>query len=976
MNSVAYLLIAIVGFALPLRADLESEFRNPPVCVRPYVWWHWLGPCFSEEGITKDLEAMREAGIGGATVFNITSGVQESAAVIPGWPQDENTYRGAAYWKALAHAAREADRLGLELGLHNTVGYSTTGGPWITPERGMQRLVWSEVRPESGEPIRLPPPKLSAYRGWGGASRDPVPLYRDIAVLAVPSEGLLEPSAVLDLTSRLRADDSLDWSPPPGVWSVYRFGYAPTGSTPHPVPDDVIGSALEADKMSADQTRHHWEQVLGPLREKLGAAIGRSFRHVLIDSYEAGPQSWTPGFREEFLRRKGYDPVPWLVSLCEPMTHDKANSARRVIGDEERMARFEFDYREVVADLYRENGWEPAAQMIRESGLALQFEPYTGPFDTIAGAAIADLPMGEFWSQSKGGISPAVVAGARAAGKRLIGAESFTGLPQNSRWDETPGKLRIAADGAFLSGVNRLVLHHWVHQALDDRWRPGLGMGWWGVHFGRNQTWFEPGKAFFAYLGRTQALLQRGEQTIDLLSVCRVVSGADAVPNHVFLRDLKLEAGQFVTPGNRRYSVLVVPHDGALTPETVRRIGELVRAGGAVICARPKCSPSLQNYPACDTEVARLAAEIWGEGNEAVRTLGAGRLFANGDLWPALRALGLDQPLSIVRGTNAAAVRVLERRDDAAQFFFVANPTDNAARVSVSFRVAGFQPEVWDADDGTIQPAPNWRIQNGRTEVDLDFPGADSVFVVFRIPTSVTGACAPEPVEIASAEIQGPWKLEFPGSRRIELPRLVSWTELEDPVVRYFSGTAKYRVVFHIDAGWLTSEVADSDARRMGLRRLPDGKANSKGEQVVRLDLGQVADLATVRLNGKPLGVLWRAPFHVDLGNAVRLGENLLEIDVTNTWHNRLVGDEQEPSDLEWGTARTFQKIQVGRPLVHFPSWLFDKSARPSGGRSTFVTWNYFTKEEPLLPAGLLGPVRLSCFAEPSPSPNSNTKSL
>lgn len=940
--------------AAALRADMAGEFRDPPVSVRPYVWWHWMGPCFSEAGITKDLEAMRETGIGGATIFNITSGVQESSAPIAAWPRPENTYRGDAYWSALAHAAREAGRLGLELGLHNTVGYSTTGGPWIGQERGMQRVVWRELRltGNTGAIIRLPRPEIPAYRGWGGATSEPLTHYRDIAVLAAPAETPIDPAGIIELSAKLRADDTLDWSPPPGNWIVYRFGHAPTGATPHPLPDDVLGRALEVDKLDADQTRFHWEQVLAPLREKLGPEFGRAFRHVLIDSYEAGAQSWTPGFRNEFLRRKGYDPVPWLVSLGEPVTHDNKNRARRVVGDEERTARFEFDYREVVADLFREKGWEPAARLIREAGLTLQFEPYGGAFDTIAGAALADLPMGEFWSQSKGEISHTIVAGARAAGRRVIGAEAFTGLPQNSRWDETPARLRPSADGAFASGVNRLVLHHWVHQPLDDRWRPGFGMGWWGVHFGRHQTWFEPGKAFFAYLGRAQALLQRGEQTVDVLAVGKALADGDAVPSHVFLRDLRVEAGRFVTPANRRYSVLIVPHTGALTPEAVRRVGELVRSGGTVVCARPVRSPSLQNYPDCDTEVARLASELWGEANEPVRALGAGRLFAHGDLGSALRSLGLDQPLASVRGENAAAVRVLERRDDSAgaRIFFVANQSDGAARTTVSFRVSGLLPELWDADDGTIRPAPNWRLRDGRTEVDLDFPGIDSVFVVFRNPTASEGAATPEPVQIASVPVDGPWRLEFgaqPGSpRAIVLPSLASWTEQEDSALSYYSGTATYRATLRIDPGQLSEDRS------------------------LRLDLGRVADLAAVRLNGRSLGVLWRSPYQVELGDAAHPGENLLEIDVTNTWHNRLVGDEREPPDLEWGPARKFLGKDVGRPLSRFPAWLFADHARPSVHRATFVTWNYFTSDEPLLPAGLLGPVRLICFTRPIQRPS------
>ncbi len=953
MRPLVYTALASALLCAPVKADLEADFRSPPVAARPYVWWHWMGPNFTTEGITRDLEAMKASGIGGATIFNITSGVQESAAPIADNPWPEQIYRGDAYWAAIAHAAREAGRLGLEVGLHNTVGYSTTGGPWITQERAMQRVVWSELAVTGGTSATwvLPQPASAPYRGWGGGIKEPIAFYRDIAVLAAPADGVIERDSIIDLTSRMDAAGRLGWDAPPGAWKIYRFGHAPTGATPHPLPDDVLGRALEADKMNRDHTRFHWEQVLAPLRKHLGAELGRSFGHVLIDSYEAGPQSWTPGFREEFLRRKGYDPVPWLLSLGQPVTHDKANPARRVVETEEQTARFEYDYKEVVAALYLENGWEPARALIHEAGLTLQFEAYGGPFDTVAGSALADLPMGEFWSQSGGGISSVIVGAGRAAGRGVIGAEAFTGLPQNSRWDETPGKLRLSADGSFASGVNRLILHHWVHQPFDDRYRPGYGMGWWGVHFGRNQTWFEPGKAFFAYLGRVQAMLQRGEQSIDVLSVGRVVGSSDVVSFPVFLNALRVNDGKIVTPAGRRYAVLVVPHDKTLTPEAVRRVLELARAGATVASTRPERSPSLQGYPACDDEVRRLALEGWGEGGEAVRTLGAGRLYASDNPNAALRDLGLNQPWVRVLGENAKQVRALERHDVAtgSRFFFIANQVATPSRVTASFRVTGFTPELWDAEDGSIRPAPNWRVRDGRTEVDLAFAGIDSVFVVFRQPTQATGAVTAEPIEVGSAVLEGPWELEFPvtagAPRLVTLPRLTSWTEQTEPSVRHFSGTVRYRASLRIDPGWLA-----------------EGR-------ILRLDLGQVADLASVRLNGRELGVLWCAPYRVDLGPAARAGENSLEIAVTNTWHNRLVGDELEPSDLDWGPTRQFGGKDVGRPLARFPAWLLGNGPRPSVGRSTFVTWNYFTKDEPLLPAGLLGPVRLDCLAPPSSPP-------
>ncbi len=263
----------------------------------------WV-PTFRKEGITKDLEAMKAEGIGGATIFNLSSAVQESHAPTLNNPWPEQTYRSPAYWEAIKHAAAEADRLGLEIGLHNTVGYSTTGGPWIDEERSMQRLVWSDTIVTGGTTLRvkLKKPVLVADEGWGKTGRK-ISFYRDVTVLAVPAgEKEIKLSEVLNLRDKFNSNGELDWKAPAGKWVVYRIGHASTGRPPHPVPDDLLGKVLEVDKMSVEQTEFHWKNVLDPVKEHLGEYLGKSFKHMLIDSYEAGNQNWTPQFRDEFIK--------------------------------------------------------------------------------------------------------------------------------------------------------------------------------------------------------------------------------------------------------------------------------------------------------------------------------------------------------------------------------------------------------------------------------------------------------------------------------------------------------------------------------------------------------------------------------------------------------------------------------------------------------------------------------------------------
>ena len=972
---VSFFIFAVCTGTRLLAGSLDEDFREPPVAVRPYVWWHWMGSLVSKEGITKDLEAMKAEGVGGATIFNLPSAVTEGASPTGNAPWPDITYRSPRYWELLKFATSEAARLGLELGIHNCVGYSATGGPWVTPELSMQHVVWTST-PVAG-PFSGVLPKPQATLGF----------YRDIAVVAVPATDPVDPKAIVILTERLDANGRLTWTPPPGNWNVYRFGHTSTGRGPNPCPEDV--KALEVDKMSALASRFHFEQVIAPLQEHLGAAIGTTFRHLTMDSYEAGSQNWTPAFRAEFLKRKSYDPVPWLPLLDMASVIDAKNKRHDVpkttIGSADIGARFSWDFADVIAQLYQENNFEQGVRLMNAARLQLQFEAYSGPFDTVAGSAIADVPMGEFWTGGGGGIGRNIVGAAQAAGRRLVGAESLTGRPSNSAWSEDPAYLKTTGDGGYASGVNRLVLHHWVHQPFGDAFQPGMGMGWWGTHFGRNQTWFEPGKAYFAYLGRCQALLQRGEGEADFLCLEKARGNADVIPRAALLRgDVKVDRDQLVLPSGRRYPFLLLPDQDAMLPEVARVIQSLVAAGAIVVGPKPVRSPSLSGYPGCDDEIRKIGDALWADG--AGKNAAPGKILA---ISPEqeLKTLGITPLLQLSGQTGN--LRTNARHEGDTAIFFLSNGGNDRRDFTASFRVAGKLPELWQAEDGSHAPAPLWKSVDGRTEVLLRLNGKQSVFVVFRqsipaadhaVAVEVKPATAPgsDWRGAASADgsavlrttsalegdviyasgrrsafklapekprpVEGPWNVNFavaPGrSARALFPELKSWSDHANPEIKYFSGTATYLKEINLPASLL-----------------------GPGHRVI-LDLGEVHNLARVRVNGVDLGVTWYSPFEIDATPALKSGPNTLEVAVTNTWANRLIGDEQEPEDMVWGNARNFGGKYVGRPLASYPDWFIKGQPRPSSGRQGFVTWNYFTKDSALLPAGLLGPVRLVPVAE------------
>lgn len=974
--SISFFLINIGLFAQSkgiVNQSLEHQFQTPPTSAKPYVWWHWMGSNFSKAGITKDLEAMKAQGIGGATIFNLSSAVQESHAPTLNNPWPNQTYRSTAYWDALKHAIAEAKRLGLELGIHNTVGYSTTGGPWITEERAMKKLVWTKriiTENEADTIVIAKPATVVDLNGWGRRNLPPVPStwYKDIAYLAIALKDSNRYENCIDVSNHFDTTGKMVKPLPQGNWIVYRMGYAPTMSTPHPIPDEILTTCLEADKMSATQSRYHWNKVIDPMKQYFGKDFGSSFKHMLIDSYEAGYQNWTDSFRTEFIKRKSYDPLPWLLTFSGAVSFNSTkNAEQRLRYNKEETARFDWDFRDVISQLYHEKGWMTAKSLLQKNNLQLQFEAYGGPFNSVRGSALADIPMTEFWTARKVAFGSAVAGAARAAGKHIVGAEAFTGSPSVSQFTEDPAFLKPSAIGAYGLGVNRLVLHHWVHQPFDDKYQPGMGMGWWGTHFSRFQTWAEPGKAFFNYLAKTQAMLQYGEQVSSFLCLEKnTEEQSDVIATEDFLEQhIQVVDGKIVLPSGRKYPFLVLPEGNKILLEVLLKLEVLVKKGAVIVGTKPTQSYSLSNYPKCDEQISTLANTLWN--NELNK-----KYLVFNTKTEALKYLAIEPDWMVKDADSAHLIKCIHRTGKSGEVYYVANIHKQSQVVTLSFKQSNLQPEIWNPEDGTITNALIWNEVNGRTNVQLTLNDNQALFVVFRKKAnSIVHATSLKVVEgnaligvhnqlkpiiFANAAatvsvtysdnktqsfifskpdtiaLQNNWQVHF--IPKIDTPFKLAFTQLIDfskhpnNKVKYFAGTAIYKQIISINAIDYSKKVL--------------------------LDLGMLNDIASVKINDQNAGVLWYPPYQVDVTNLLLKGNNSIEVAVTNNWANRLIGDEQEPADFEWGSDRGAN----GRAMKAYPDWFINNKSRPSQGRKTFSVWYYYRPDSKLQPAGLVGPVQ------------------
>src|SRR5512136_196702 len=558
MRAIAVLLMllwSLVGVpALGAQDALRQGFAHPPDAAKPWVYWFWLNGNITRAGITADLEAMKRVGIGGVLIMEVDQGA----------PVGPAAFMGPEWRELFKFAVAEAGRLGLEINMNDDAGWNGSGGPWITPEQSMQKIVWTETGlagPARFEGQLAEPEKVRGY-------------YRDIAVIAFPSPGAYriadingkaiyerreEPVAseeelpaammiardrIIDLTPAMGADGRIAWDVPAGKWTVLRFGHTSTGVENAPAP--ASGRGLECDKLSPEGIEAQFAGMMGKLVADVGPAAGKTLVTTHIDSWENGAQNWTPRMREEFRKRRGYDPHLFLPVITG-----------RVVDSLEISERFLWDLRQTASELVVENYAGRMAELARRSGLRFSCEAYGGPCDDITYGGRADEPMGEFWIGAGAWETLKMMASsAHIYGKPILGAEAFT-AGDRERWLQHPASIKALGDRAFTEGVNRFVFHRYAMQPWLD-YRPGMTMGPWGLHYERTNTWWELAGPWHEYLARCQYLLRQGTFVADILYVRPEASPQeykwherhghdyDDIPAEVLIKKASVEYGGIV----------------------------------------------------------------------------------------------------------------------------------------------------------------------------------------------------------------------------------------------------------------------------------------------------------------------------------------------------------------------------------------------------------------------------------------------
>jgi hypothetical protein len=683
---------------------------------------------------------------------------------------------------------------------------------------------------------------------------------------------------IRDITAMIDSQGNLNWDAPAGKWTVLRIGHVNTGQRNAPAPPE--GTGWECDKLSDEGPNAQFAGYIGRLAN--GPLAGGLLNGMLMDSWECKTQTWTTNMEAEFERISKYPLRQWLPAVFG-----------YVIDDHETTTRFLRDWRATVGDLFANKFYGRMAKLAKDNGLAVTFETAAGdifPADIMEYYKHADAPMCEFWhplqesfvgSVNFKPIKPTASA-ARLYGKTRVAAEAFTSF--NLTWDEHLSMLKEVANRNFIEGVTHLVFHTYTHNPRTDWLEPGTSFGSGiGTPFLRGQTWWKHMPEFTAYLSRLNYLFERGTPVSDVLwylgdeinhkpnQLAPFPKGYkyDYCNPDVLLNRLSVEDGKIVTPEGISYSVMWLPDNKRMLPETLEKLLALVNEGAVIVGDAPKGLATLSGGKAAQTRFDAAVKALWGDANgKSIRTVGKGKVLSGTSIDDAVKALKIAPD---VAGEDAMW---LHRRAEGADWYYVCAPVGNGFQGELSFNNAE-NVEIWDPVSGEIYPAEVVRRDAGRTSIRFNLAQAGSCFVVFS-KTVKPAAVKKTNAAAESTTLSGTWTLAFPSGwgapEKFKTKELKAWKDLDiSPEAKAFSGTVTYTTAF--DAGKL-----------------------KKGATYF-LDLGKVEMIAVVTLNGKKLRTLWTPPYRLDVTDALKSGENKLQVEVTGTWFNRLVYDAGQPEE-------------------------------------------------------------------------------
>jgi len=778
---------------------------------------------------------------------------------------------------------------------------------------------------------------------------------------------IIKEEAIINLTDKMTVDGKLVWNAPEGNWTIVRFGHINMRLTNKPaVPEATGWESSKLDKIAIEN--HLRKGMIGNLIKDDGPIGNGKLHGLLIDSWESHVPTWTINFEDmfnEFESRRGYSMKKYMPATMGYIVKDVATTTK-----------FLRDLRHTMDEVFIDNFFEHFATVAHDMGAEVYTEGAGGevlPVDPMRYYGVSDVPMTEFWypkaPSDQNEYAKPIYNAASAThlyNKPRLAAEACTQL--GVKWNEHPFSVKYLIDYNFTKGVNHLVFHTFSHTPQTNVY-PGSSFGGnIGFPLVRQQTWWKHMPDWVDYLSRNQYVLQQGEYVADVLRYYgdhyeRPPFDLDEFPegyrfdylnSEILQEKISIKDGKIHVENGGDYKIITLRDSEKMLLSTIKKLKELVINGAVILGDKPINSPSLMDDEKDVKELLNISKQLWGITKSGVKKVGKGKVYWGKTLEEVLKEEKIEKDVIVA---DALDINWIHRETKDAHIYFIASKEENPVDVSLSFRVNGVVPEIWNAFTGEQQKAKVWKNMEGRTNVAFSLPKSGSIILVFskgdakpyaskitmdddvvldtkigwyqshssenypRLSWNKTELLSSVPgdytiyqdqnqikksITFEQQSLQNDWNLAFNKGwdtpERITVKELKSLTALENEAVQHYSGTTTYTKTFQIE---------------------------ELGKSMI-LDLGAVANIAEVWCNGKKIGTKWAPPFTFNVTNEVQVGKNQLEIKVTNTWRNQLIFDNK----------------------------------RPSGAKKTWTTGGPKNNETKLENAGLIGPVKLKSIKQ------------
>lgn len=843
-----------IGLAIAAPKNSDEDLRWPAATreSRPWTRWWWLGSAVDKTNLTRQLTQFQQAGFGGVEICPIYGA--------KGYEDRFIDFLSPKWMEMLTHTTREAKRLDLGVDMTTGTGWPF-GGPHVSAEDASAKVV------------------LRRFDVAGGATLETnLTDGRLQCLMAFSETGQQTNLTSLVITGRL------DWTVPSGQWRLYAVSIrSPLQKVKRAAPGGE-GNAL--DPYSTNALSHY----LARFDKAFADYHGEMPRSQFHDSFEYFGGNWTPDFFREFETRRSYDLRTQLPALFGE-------------GPEDTVARVKDDYRQTISDLHlayiqRWTDWS------HSHGSLTRDQAHGAPGNLLDLYAAADIPE----TESFGGAGELNVpmnkfasSAAHLDGKRLASAESFTWL--NEHFQTSLSQVKQTADYLFLCGVNHIFFHGIPYSPLDAPW-PGWQF-YASVNFGPQGGLWRDLPEFNAYVTRCQSILQSGAPANDVLlyfPIDDVFQKPDDLLIHFtihnvekvlgphpfyavamelgktgyaydlisdrFLQNTAAAKGRLIVGGNS-YRVILVPKMRFMPETTLRKLIQLAKRGATILVQGqlPDDVPGFGNLEKRRTELRTLLASLKPSSNVTATVkcvaVGKGKFLFADDIGTLLREVGVPHESCVDLG-----LRFVRRTHPQGFHYFLANRGTNIVDGWVTLGTpANSAVILYPRFENRAGVAALRHDADGKAQVYLQLHPGESC--ILRTFTKKTAAGSPwnysQPAGVPQT-IVGNWKVQFTEGGPVlpasyQTHQLASWTTRDDPEAKRFAGTARYTIEFDKPVGeaddWL-------------------------------LDLGKVCESARVRLNGHDIGVLWCAPFRIEIGKWLEPGKNILEIEVTNLAANRI----------------------------------------------------------------------------------------